>query len=125
MARGGHQEDSVERQSDRAKPADATRTRPFCNLSLHVLGSPGSTGELAKGANAQERQSFGDGVNPPGESTMIRAASRGTSTRICDQKTPRPGRRKAGSFLERTLTHTSRELSWHVPFLLGIQCAGS
>src|SRR2546425_4677186 len=36
VARGGHQEDSVERQSNRPKPADTPRTKPFCILSPHV-----------------------------------------------------------------------------------------
>src|SRR4029450_2255172 len=36
VARGGHQEDSVERQSNRPRPADTPRTKPFCILSPHV-----------------------------------------------------------------------------------------
>jgi len=83
VARGGHQEDSVERQSDRAKPADTPRTKPFCILSSHELILPRSNGERAKG-NKTRRHGNGSltalrsPVNPQRSGLLVERTSRWT-----------------------------------------------
>jgi len=61
-----------------------------------------------RGANARERQTFSDRDKIPVESEVILLLVERTNTRFGDQKTPRPGRRNAGRFLERTIAHASR-----------------